>query len=296
MRPQEFTGSGFLISPDGRVLTAAHLVEVAEEVSVKFPQSEKVHARVVSSEPLVDVALPQLERVPAGATVATLADSDNMEVGDEVFIVGAPLGLSQTMSYGHISGIRKPHRVFGDLSTGEEELLQTDASINGGDSGAPIFNLDGKAVGIVSFGFGESEGARGLNFVVTSNTARRLLLEQKPFWSGFEGYQLNGALAKAFNLPQSAGILVQRVASGSPAERLGLLPGNIVAVIDDEPVLLGGDIILAIEGVRVGEEDFAIKLNRTASQRRAERLTRVLVLRGGVTLQLHATPFTAPER
>ena len=103
MRPQEFTGSGFLISPDGRVYNSPS-VEVAEEVSVKFPQSEKVHARVVSSEPLVDVALLQLERVPAGATVATLADSDNMEVGDEVFIVGAPLGLSQTMSYGHISG------------------------------------------------------------------------------------------------------------------------------------------------------------------------------------------------
>jgi serine protease Do len=286
---EEFVGSGFLISPDGKLLTAAHVVQVAEEVSVKFPQSENVRARVVASEPSVDVALLQLDRVPPGATVAKLGDSDQMEVGDEVFIVGAPLGISQTMSYGHISGIRKPHRVFGDLSTGEEELLQTDASINAGDSGAPMFDMSGEVVGIVSFGFGESEGAKGLNFVVTSNTARKLLLEQKAFWSGFEGFELREGLATAFNVPQLEGILVQRVAVGSPAQRLGLRPGNIEATIEGERVLLGGDIILEIEGIQIGEKDFTERLRQAVARPEAGQMTRVTVLRGGKRLQLHAT-------
>jgi S1-C subfamily serine protease len=293
---EESIGSGFLISPDGKLLTAAHLVQVAEEVSVKFPQSEGVHARVVASEPTVDVALLQLEYVPPGATVVKLGDSDQMEVGDEVFIVGAPLGISQTMSYGHVSGIRKPHRVFGDLSTEEEELLQTDASINAGDSGGPMFNLAGEAVGVVSFGFGESEGAKGLNFVVTSNTARRLLLEQKPFWSGFEGYQLRNALAAAFNLPQSEGILVQRVAAGSTAKKLGLRAGNIEATIEDEPVLLGGDIVLKIAGVQVGDKQFAEKLRQAVARQGAGQMISVTVLRGGKTLQLQAASLSETDR
>lgn len=286
---EEFIGSGFLISADGKLMTAAHLVQVAEKVSVKFPQSEVVQARVLASEPSVDVALLQLDRVPHGATVAKMGDSDQMEVGDEVFVVGAPLGISLTMSYGHISGIRKPHRVFGDLSTGEEELLQTDASINGGDSGAPLFNLSGEAVGIVRFGFGESEGARGLNFVVTSNTARKLLLEQKSFWSGFEGFELRKELATAFNTPQPEGILVQRVAVGSPAQRLGLRPGNIEATIEGERVLLGGDIILEMEGIQIGDKDFTEKLREVVAGPDAGQMGAVTVLRGGKKLQLHAT-------
>ena len=288
---EELVGSGFLISPDGKLLTAAHLVQIAEKVSVKFPQCEVVQARVLASEPSVDVALLQLDHVPHGATVAVMGDSDQMEVGDEVFVVGAPMGISPTMSYGHISGIRKPHRVFGDLSTGEEELLQTDASINGGDSGAPMFNLSGEAVGIVSFGFGESEGARGLNFVVTSNTARKLLLVQKSFWSGFEGFELRKELATAFNAPQSQGILVQRVAAGSPAHRLGLRPGNISATIEGERVLLGGDIILEIDGIQIGDKEFTEKLRQVVARQGAGQMGTVTVLRGGKRLQL---PASAP--
>jgi len=283
---QEYTGSGFLVSNDGKLLTAAHLVQVAAKISVTFPQSGEVGAHVIASEPGADIALLQLDRVPASARAIPLGDSDQMEVGDEVFVVGAPLGISQTLSYGHVSGIRKPHRVFGDLSTGEEELLQTDASVNQGDSGAPLFNLAGEAVGIVSFGFGESEGAKGLNFVVTSNTARKLLLVEKPFWSGFEGYQLHGDLAAAFNLPQPEGILVQRVAAGSAAERLGLRPGSIDASINDEPVLLGGDIILEIAGVRVGGEDFPERLRQAIAKLSTAEMTRVTVLRGGKQVEL----------
>ncbi|HEV2425126.1 MAG TPA: trypsin-like peptidase domain-containing protein [Terriglobia bacterium] len=297
---QEYTGSGFLVSADGKLLTAAHLVQVAEKISVTFPQCEPVVARVVASEPSADVALLQLDHVPAGASVARLGDSDRVEVGDEVFVVGAPLGISQTLGYGHISGIRRPHRVFGDLSTGEEELLQTDAAINEGDSGAPLFNLAGDAVGVVSFGFGEAEGAKGLNFVVSSNTARRLLLMGNPFWSGFEGYQLHGQLAVVFNLPQPEGILVERVAPGSPAEQLGLRGGTIAANIEGEPVLLGGDVILEVAGVPVGGGDFASRLRAAIARLSGRELMRVTVFRGGSRVELssrpqrHAATNTAP--
>jgi len=285
---QEYTGSGFLVSSDGKLMTAAHLVQVAERITVVFPRCEPVRARVIASEPTADVALLQLDRVPAGASVARLGDSDRMEVGDEVFVVGAPLGISQTLGYGHVSGVRNPHRVFGDLSTGEEELLQTDAAINEGDSGAPLFNLAGEAVGIVSFGFGEAEGAKGLNFVVSSNTARRLLLVGTPFWSGFEGYQLHDELAAAFNLPQPEGILVERVAAGSPAAKLGLEAGTIEATIEGESVLLGGDIILAIAGVPVGGSDFAARLRAAIERLSAGEMTQVTVLRAGRRLELRS--------
>jgi serine protease Do len=242
-------GSGVLISNDGKVLTAAHLVQSADRTTVEFSRGELISARVMGSAFSADVALLQLERNPVNAVAVTLGDSDKVDVGDQIFVVGSPYGLSRTLTAGHVSGRHALNKR--SENTTAVEFLQTDAAINSGNSGSPIFSLDGEVMGIVSNIMSRSGGSEGLAFAATSNTARRLLLEQKPFWSGIEGLLVEGDLARALNLPQPAGVLVQRVAEGSIAWRWGIHAGRLRANVEGEEFILGGDIILRINEVPV---------------------------------------------
>jgi len=280
-------GSGVLISADGKVVTAAHVVQTADEIKVEFKNGEFVPAKVLTSDPAADVALLQLERVPAGAVVAKFGDSDEAEVGDEVFVVGAPVGMGHTLTVGHISARRKPNTMYGGLS--RAEFFQTDTAINQGNSGGPMFNMAGEVIGIVSHIISKSGGFEGLGFVVTSNLARRLLLDQHPFWSGVESFMLSGDLARVFNLPQSAGLLVQRVASNSPAAQLGLRPGTLTAVIEGEPMIVGGDIILEAQGVTIiaDSASYLVIRDRLSRLRPGDAFT-VVVLRNGRKEELTA--------
>src|SRR6266478_4741958 len=141
-------GSGVLISADRKILTAAHVVQTADVASVEFPDGQEMIARVIGSDMRSDVALLQLKRVPSGIVPAALGDSNKLEVGDQIFVIGAPYGISQTLTAGHVSGRHRLNR--NDESSTSVEFLQTDAAVNGGNSGSPMFNLDGEVVGIVS--------------------------------------------------------------------------------------------------------------------------------------------------
>ena len=245
-------GSGVLISNDGKVITAAHLVQAADKIEIEFPDGELIPARVIGSVISADVALLQLDHAAMNIAPAPLGDSDKVEVGDQIFVIGAPYGLNQTLTAGHVSGRHQPSKET--ESPTAVEFLQTDAAINGGNSGSPMFTLDGEVVGIVSNIVSRSGGSEGLAFAATSNTAKRLLLERKPFWSGIEGVLVDGNLAKALNLPQTAGILVQRVADGSIAARLGIHPGTLRANVEGVDLLLGGDVILGVNEIQVAEQ------------------------------------------
>ncbi|MBM4133435.1 MAG: trypsin-like serine protease [Nitrospira sp.] len=278
-------GSGVLISADGKVMTAAHLVQTADEVTVHFQTGEVVKAKVVTSEPSADVALLQLERVPPNNEVARLGNSDEAEVGDQVFVVGAPLGLGHTLTVGHISARHKPNTMYGGLS--RAEFFQTDAAINQGNSGGPMFNMAGEVIGIVSHILSKSGGFEGMGFVVTSSVARRVLLEKNPYWSGVEGFLLSGDLAKAFNLPQPAGLLVQRISARSPAAEAGLRPGSIPAVIEGQAILVGGDIVLEVQGVPiVGDGSSTTVIRDRLGNLKSGDVARVMVLRGGEKKEL----------
>ena len=242
-------GSGVLVSDDGKVLTAAHLVQAADRTVVEFSRGELIPARVIGSAFSADVALLQLERNPMNATAAPLGNSDKVAVGDQIFVVGAPYGLSRTLTAGHVSGRHALEKRSENMTA--VEFLQTDAAINAGNSGSPLFSLDGEVMGIVSNIMSRSGGSEGLAFAATSNTARRLLLEQKPFWSGIEGLLVDGDLARALNLPQPAGVLVQRVAEGSIFWRWGIHAGKLRANVEGEELILGGDIILKVNDVPV---------------------------------------------
>lgn len=240
-------GSGVLISSDGKILTAAHLVEAADATLVEFSDGELIPARVLGAVHNADVALLQLAHPPVNVVVAPLGDSDKMDVGDEVFVVGAPYGLGYTLTGGHISGRHSADNRISD--TASREFLQTDAAINQGNSGGPMFNMNGEVIGIVTNILSQSGGSEGLGFAATSKMARQLLLDQKPFWSGIEGFLLTGDLARALNVPQAAGLLVERVADGSPAARAGIVAGSMRANVAGEDLLLGGDIILEVDGL-----------------------------------------------
>jgi len=245
--------SGVLISDDGKVLTAAHVVQAVDQVAVELANGQMVTARVISSATSADVALLQLDSVPPGLAPAQLGDSDKVEVGDEVFVVGAPYGLSHTLSVGHVSGREVPKSSLASRSA--REVFLTDAAINGGNSGSPMFNRQGEVIGIVSSIVSRSGGFEGIGVATTAKMARRLLLERKPFWSGMEGILVQGDLAGVLNLPQPAGFLVQRVAKGSLGWRLGIRPGALRLSIEGSDLLLGGDIILSVNGIAILEGD-----------------------------------------
>jgi len=245
-------GSGVVVSADGKVITVAHLVQSADTITVHTASGEEIPAKVIASEPAADVALLQLERVPRGATPATLGNSDEVRTGQQVFIVGAPYSLHPTVTVGHISGRRHPQPPFGPFQPAE--MFQTDAGMHHGSSGAPLFNMQGQVIGIATRVVTSHGHYEGLGFAVTSATARTLLLERRSLWTGVECYWLSGGLAQALNLPQSAGLLVQRIASHSPGSRLGLQAGTAAAVVGEDKFILGGDVILAMQGISLAEE------------------------------------------
>jgi S1-C subfamily serine protease len=279
-------GSGVLVSKSGKVITAAHLVNTADQIKVKLSGGEIAGARVTASDPFADISLLELESVPKEVVVAKLGDSDKAEVGDEVFVVGAPYGLSHSLTAGHISARHKLNRVSAGFELGE--FFQTDAAINQGNSGGPMFNMAGEVIGIASRILTKSGGSEGLGFVVTSNTARRLLLEQPSFWFGLDGLVLEDEVAAAFNLPQPMGFLVQQVAENSPASRLGLRPGEIKSQIGLSEVLLGGDVILEVVGIQVSKDCYQQIRSRLSHMKPGDIIT-VKVLRAGRILQLNAT-------
>ena len=277
-------GSGVVISEAGDVLTAAHVVQTAEQIVVSFSESVSVPARVVASSLASDVALLQLDKVPAGLVVARLGDSNRMEVGDPVFVVGHPFGLDYTLSTGVLSGRRRPKKTTGTMIL--REVFQTDAAVNQGNSGGPMFNLQGEVIGIVSALVSKSGGFEGLGFATPSNVARQLLIDQKGFWTGVDGYFVDGEMAGVLNLPQPAGFLVERVAGGSPASQIGLHPGSFRVTIDGEQVLLGGDVVLEVVGIPIVDEAALEKIPPALSRLSSGDSITVKVLRGGKVIEL----------
>jgi serine protease Do len=279
------TGSGVLISGDGKVATAAHVVNATDEITVELIGGEAVPARVIASEPAADLSLIQLERVPAGAQVASLGNSDNVRVGDRVIVVGAPYGLSHSLSVGYISARWPANTVYRSMPLAE--FFQTDAVINTGNSGGPIFNMAGEVIGIVSHNISKGGGSEGLGFVVTWNTARQLLLEKRSVWTGLEGEILSERQADVLNLPPGVvGYLVKVVAKGSPAEGLGLRGGDSMATIDGRTIVVGGDIILAVNGIEIQSAADLVRIRDVVNGLRPDERVKAAVLRQGRTIEL----------
>jgi len=279
------TGSGVLISADGKVMTAAHVVASMDEISVEFLGGEKVSAKVIASESAADLSLILLERVPAGARVAKMANSDSVRVGDPVYIVGAPYGLSHSLSAGLISAQWAPNTVHRAMPLAE--FFQTNATINTGNSGGPMFNAAGEVIGIVSHNISKSGGSEGLGFVVTMKTAQQLLLAKKSFWGGLEGQFLSDEMLDLLNVPNNMkGYLVKSVAKGSPGDEAGLQGGTKIVTIDGEQIVIGGDIILTVEGIPADSPANMMKVRDFLAGLKSGGSIQVIVLRKGRVIEL----------
>jgi serine protease Do len=280
-------GSGVLISADGKIVTAAHVVHTMNEIAVEFLGDDPVPARVISSEPRADISILQASVVPRDAVVAKLTDSDPVRVGDAVFVVGAPYGLSHSLSTGVISARWQADTVTPDFPLAE--FFQTDAVINTGNSGGPMFTRAGELIGIVSHNISKSGGSEGLGFVVTANTVQKLLVERTRHWSGVDLMLVTGAMARALDVPQAGGFLVKQVVKDSPGGRLGLRGGDRIGIVEGQKLVVGGDILLAVQGTTVASnEDMAKAVKSLETLQRGQDL-RVKILRDKKVQELSVT-------
>ena len=286
MVTQEGLGSGILISEDGQILTAAHVVQTAEEVKVIFKNEEEIPAKILGTDKTADVALIKLVWPPSDKNIfiPKVADSDKVKVGEQVFIIGSPYGLKESLSVGHISGRHKKRSVTHNMNL--MEFFQTDASINTGNSGGPMFNMNGEVIGIVSYILSESGGFQGLGFAATSNMAKRILLEEKGIWFGVDGVMLSPALAHIFNLPQNGGILIQKVADLSPGSMMGLQGGVFKMELEGEEMLVGGDIVLTMMGIKIENSGDMLDVKEKLIDIKSKDEIKVQVMRGGKIVDL----------
>ncbi len=277
-------GAGVLVSADGKIMTSAHIVQTADKIIVEFLDGQQIRAKVISSAPWADVAILELEENPKVNKPAILADSDGAQVGDKVFAVGAPFGMSHTLSVGYIGSRDMSAGLAG--STTKVEVFQTDIATNSGNAGGPLFNMEGEVIGIMSSIKSQAVGLDGIGYVITSKTAKKIMADEG-FWSGIEGIILTGKLAEIFNVPQSAGLLVQKISENSPAAQMGLKPSLTPIVIGDQKMLIGGDIVLGVSDIQIDNiPNLYDILKSYFSQLRRGDIYEVKVLRGGEIVTL----------
>ena len=271
-------GSGVLIRDD-IILTASHVVANADQIMVQFYDGETLEATTTRISRIADVAVISLKRPPSNPHIATLGNSDDVRIGDEIFVVGAPMGLPYSLSRGVISGRHAENMLANDGKS--LEFFQTDAAINTGNSGGPMFNYKGEVIGIVSSILTRSGGFEGIGFAATSNVSRALLTERGSRYFGVESLLLSSEMARVLNVPQGSGWLIQHVVRNSPAGRLGLQGGFRTAVFGEEEVLLGGDIILAVDHIVIKDEDSIYKIWEYFNSNLSTVTYNLKVLRGG---------------
>jgi S1-C subfamily serine protease len=252
--PQEGQGSGFVLDHSGHVLTNYHVVAGANRgVQVTLSNKHTYTAKVVGTDHVHDLALLQIDA--PNLEPVTLADSSSLSVGQKVYAIGNPFGLSGTMTRGIISSIRS---IRGEEGAPIEDAIQTDAAINPGNSGGPLLNSRGEVIGInTMIASNGADQSSGIGFAIPINTAKAVLADLTRYGQvrrpslGIVSYAIGPDLAEQMGLPAEYGVLIQKVVQGGAAERAGLRGGNEQAYVGNTPIMLGGDLIVAIDGQEV---------------------------------------------
>jgi S1-C subfamily serine protease len=252
--PQQGQGSGFILDKAGHVLTNYHVVANANRgVKVQLSNKRSYSARVIGTDKVHDLALLQIDA--PGLQPVTLADSRDLAVGQKVYAIGNPFGLSGTMTRGIISSIRT---IGGAEGSPIEDAIQTDAAINPGNSGGPLLNSRGEVIGInTMIASNGAEQSSGIGFAIPINTAKAVLSDLTRFGKvkrpslGIVPYGVGPDLASQMGLAADSGVLIMKVVPGGAAARAGLHGGNQQAYLGNTPIILGGDFIVAIDGHEV---------------------------------------------
>jgi S1-C subfamily serine protease len=252
--PQQGQGSGFILDKAGHVLTNYHVIAGANRgIEVMLSNKRRYSAKVVGVDKVHDLALLQIE-APSLQPV-TLANSSNLAVGQKVYAIGNPFGLSGTMTRGIISSIRS---IRGAGGAPIEDAIQTDAAINPGNSGGPLLNSRGDVIGInTMIASNGADQSSGIGFAIPINTAKAVLGDLTRYGRvrrpslGIVSYAIGPDLAEQMGLAADYGVLIQRVVPGGAADRAGLRGGHEQAYVGNTPIMLGGDLIIAIDGQQV---------------------------------------------
>jgi serine protease Do len=229
-------GSGFIIDPSGYVVTNNHVIEDSDQITVSLQDGTQLAAKVVGRDTKTDLAL--LKVTPKKPLPATkFGDSDHAQVGDWVIAIGDPFGIGSTVTAGIVSARNR------NINAGPyDDFIQTDAPINRGNSGGPLFDMDGNVIGINSANFSPSGGSVGIGFAIPSNLAREVMGQLRQFgvarrgWIGVRIQQVTTEIAEGLGLPTTQGALVAGVTNGGPAARAGLVNGDLITGFDGKPV------------------------------------------------------------
>ena len=252
---QQALGSGFVIDKSGRIVTNFHVVEGAEDIEVSFSNRDSVKARLVGRDPSTDLAVLKVDVDARALTPLRLGNSDRVLVGDSVLAIGNPLGYERSVTAGIVSALHRPLTAPNDFTI--DDVIQTDAAINSGNSGGPLIAANGQVIGVntaIATGNTGARGNIGIGFAVPVNTVRDVASQlidrgrvEHPFL-GVAAQSINKEIADVFNLPVEQGLLVVRVFDGSGADKAGLRAGTTEVVVAGESYLLGGDVIVEIDG------------------------------------------------
>ena len=293
------TGTGFVINRDGTILTNAHVISGAVKISVAFANNQTVAAKVIGKDPDDDLALLKVN--PDGLTLAPLplGDSSTVEVGDPTFAIGNPFGLARSLTTGVVSALQRSIQAPNNFAI--DNVIQTDAPLNPGNSGGPLINAQGQVIGINSqIETGTSgNGSVGIGFAIPINTALAVIPQIEKTGKVTQGYlgittiDVDPALAP-LHLGSSYGALIQTVQSGSPAARAGLHAGDLLATLSDgiTQVQEGGDVITAVNGHRITG---ATALETAILAERPGRDVRLSIVRGSKHLTVVVTLGTRPD-
>lgn len=273
-------GSGFIISEDGYILTNDHVAGNATKISVTLTSGETIEAKLIGSDPVSDVALLKINK--SGLTAVKFGNSDNSIIGEWVIALGNPFGLFEindkpTVTVGVISALNM--KVTADGKRAYKEMIQTDASINSGNSGGPLINADGDVIGmntIIYTGGNYSQGSIGVGFSISINRVNKILEEiktkgkiERNFNVGFRIQGIDDQIAKYLGLNTKEGVVVTQVQKGSTADDAGLKPEDVIINVNGLKIRNEQDLILEVNDLRVGDV-LKMKIVRGGSDKEIE--------------------------
>ena len=295
--PREGAGSGSIIDTAGHILTNHHVIRDSTRLEVTLSDESKWPARFVGADPDNDLAVIKIDVPKEKLRVIPMGDSSKLKVGQKVLAIGNPFGLGQTLTTGIISSLGRSIRSEAGILI--QDVIQTDAAINPGNSGGPLLDSTGKIIGINSAIISPTGASVGIGFAVPVNTAKRILPEliKKGYvsypWIGVSVYPLIPEFAKFLDLKVERGAVISEVVKGGPAERAGLRGGDRQVQVGNSLIMVGGDVIVEIDGVKVMSSDDLIRMIR---DHRAGEMVELKVLRKGKFLGIEVTLGEKPPR
>jgi S1-C subfamily serine protease len=292
--PQEGQGSGFVIDREGHILTNYHVIENARDVWVTLHNRKKYKATIVGTDRAHDLAIVQIKG--ADLQPMTLGDSTNLQVGQKVYAIGNPFGLSGTLTRGIVSSIRQVQEPDGMVI---EEAIQTDAAINPGNSGGPLLNWHGEVIGINTMIASSVGQSAGIGFAIPINTAKAVLNDlvtlgrvRRPAL-GVRTIPIDPELAQEMSLAADYGLLIVQAVQGGAADRAGLRGGSERAYLGNTPIMVGGDLIVAVDGEKIESQQ---TLAQVMNKNQAGDTVTVTIYRGKKKMEVSVTLGEAREQ